>query len=751
MPSLVNHYDDLRCRLQIADVDESILTVAAFEGYERLSSLFSYSITVITEPEDVQDLEVALGRDAAFSVARGGNTELVIHGTVTEVLPDGAYVGDNRASTTVVIEPHLSNLRYSGGYRIFQQMTVEQIIREVVRPEAIQTVFHVYPPLPTHEYTVQADETDLDFIARLAAHEGLHYYFDRTPDTTVVVFTNRRDGFTDLANDADVDFHHDSGAVSGEHVCSIQRAQRVRTGAIEHRDYDFRSPSARLQGRAELDPSTGHARRERRAYAAGFRDMHELAERRAQLRLAQERADAFTLSGTASMLRFFPGKTFTLHGHRDAAFNRKLLLTRVSVAGKVHGLLSLPTSGVGAMVGRTSEELTSFEAVPAEITIHPPHLPKPPSRLESARVVGPTNGDPFVDEYGRIKVQFHWDRDGNHDENSSCWIRMMTPVGSYDEGFWQAHKVGSEVLVDFIDGDIDRPVVIGAVYNSVDTQPYKMPMDVANSTWKTKSVPGGGGFNEITQDNHTGQEKIYIHAQRNMDITVQSAHTESIGASKTSSIGANKSTTIGANQTSTVGANDTTTVGANQTHSAGVNQSFSAGADQSHSAGANQSLSSGADQSLSAGANQSISVTANQSINVTGNREKTIAGNETAKVLGAHTQNVTGNIDITSSGDITLSGKQVNINADTVLNLTCHGTSIQVSPTAVSIWASAQVAVDVAGVQIFFLTGGNATFQCGTIKIDATGGDLNTSASGTANISAGQVANISAPAVNLNP
>ncbi|WP_394841012.1 type VI secretion system tip protein VgrG [Pendulispora brunnea] len=744
MPSLVGNYDDLRCRLQIADVDESTLTVASFEGYERLSSLFSYTIAVITEPEDVQDLEMALGRDASFSVARGGTTELVVHGIVTEVVPDGAYVGDNRASTVVVIEPHLASLRYSGGYRIFQQMTVEQIIREIVRPEGIQTVWHVYPPLPTHEYTVQADETDLDFLARLAAHEGLHYYFERTADAMTLVFTNRRDGFTDLANDADVDFHHDSGAISGEHVSRIQRAQRVRTGAVEHRDYDFRTPATRLKGRAQVDASTGHARRERRGYAAGFRDLHQLAERRAQLRLAQERSDSFTLNGTASMLRFFPGKTFTLHGHRDAAFNRKLLLTQVSVAGKVHGVRSIGANGPsgvgGSIAGKASEELTAFEAVPAEVTIHPPHLPKPRSRLESARVVGPTNGDPFVDEYGRIKVQFHWDRDGKNDENSSCWIRMMTPVAHFDEGFWQAHKVGAEVLVDFIDGDIDRPVVIGAVYNGVDTQPYKMPADVANSTWKTKSVPGGAGFNEITQDNHAGQEKIYIHAQKNMDITVLDAHTESIGSNKTSTVGANRTSTIGANNTVTVGANETTTVGANQTHSAGANQSFSAGADQSHSAGANQSLSaavdqthsagakqtlsSGADQSISSGANQTISVSANQTINVSGSRTKSVQGSDSSTVQGALSQTATGAISISSAADLSLHAVNVTIDAGASITLNVGGVSLSITSGGVTVTAP-NVSLDGSGATLTLAgdahmnAAGVAKVTGGTVKLNS--------------------------------
>jgi len=747
IPSFASLHDDVRCSLKIAGVDVSLVTVA-FDGSEGLSRLFSYTIVVDTEREDVDDLELALGRDASFIVSRAGEMELAVHGIVTEVVPDGVFIGKDRARTSIVVEPALANLRHSGGYRIFQQMTVEDIIRELVGPEGIETSWRVYPPLSKREYVVQADESDFYFLSRLAADEGLHFYFDRTTEKTTLVFTNRFDGFTDLERDADLDFHDPGGAVTGEHVLSIKRAQRVRISAVEHRDYDFRSPATVLSARAEL-PGEGR-KRDRLAYPGGFQDAHDLGARRATLRLEQERSDAFVLHGTASTLRFLPGKTFTLSGHRDGSFNRKLLLTEVSVGAKIHGASLLQMGGSGA----ASEIPTKFHAVPAKVSIHPPRLPKPRAHLESARVVGPKDGDPFVDNFGRIKVQFHWDRYGRNDADSSCWIRMMTPVANFDEGFWQAHKVGSEVLVDFIDGDIDRPVVIGAVYNGIETQPYKMPGDVAKSTWKTKSVPGCGGFNEITQDNSAGAEKIYVHAQKNMDVTVRSNHTEGIGANQTSTIGANRTGTIGANQTTTVGANDTTTVGANQTHSAGAMQSFSAGASQSLSAGSSQSLSAGTDQSLSASANQSLSAGANQSVSVTGTQDVTVQG-------GSAKMDVTGNYDIKASAmlTITVGGSSLTIDTSSAtltvpskILLKVGGSTITIDTSKVDIQSALIQAVGPSGM---LTLDSNAVLSKGDSKLTLDGnatlekGGSKVVLDGKATLQ-GSTVNVTGAPINLN-
>jgi type VI secretion system secreted protein VgrG len=208
--------------------------------------------------------------------------------------------------------------------------------------------------------------------------------------------------------------------------------------------------------------------------------------------------------------------------------------------------------------------LAQFAAVPAEVPIRPIHRPKPLAQLQIARVVGPKDGDPFVDEFGRIKVQFPWDRDGAFDEKSSCWIRMATPVAHGDEGFFSAHKVGSEVLVDFIDGDIDRPVVIAALYNGQERQPYKQPDLAARSSWKVKSIPGGKGYNEITFDNSAGKENVLTHAQHDRTTKVLHNHVETVGANQTVSVGANQTTTVGANRTATVGADDTTTITGNR-------------------------------------------------------------------------------------------------------------------------------------------------------------------------------------------
>jgi type VI secretion system secreted protein VgrG len=559
-------HEDLRCKVDIGGLDADAVKVSSLDGIEGLSRLFSYTVVVATEAADVAKLEKALGSDVSITVSRESAVERVVHGIVTEVIPDGTYVGKRQMRTTLVVEPRLSNLAYCGGFRMFQNQTMRQIVEELLKPERVEAVWRVRPEPPKREYRTQYDESDLDFMRRLASDEGLHFFFEHTSDKTTLVFTNSPKGFTELDGESTFDFRDTEGAVTGEHVRSIRRAQRIRTGAVEHRDYDFELPRTALFARAETEDPQSEAntkRRERRDYPGEFTDADKEGTPRAQMRLEELRSDASVLMGTASTVRLLVGKQFTLEGHRDKAFNRKLLITEVSVGASIQGALWEQSDGSrGARAGGT---LSRFAAVPAETPLRPPRRRKPSGRLQTARVVGPKEGDPFVDEFGRIKVQFAWDRDGTFDEHSSCFIRMMTPVAHEDEGFYSAHKVGSEVLVDFIDGDIDRPIVLGAVYNGRERQPYGQPDQVSRSSWKVRSIPGGKGFNEITFENQAGKEQIILHAQKDRNETILHDHTETIGANQTTTVGANQTISVGANQTISVTGNRALTIDKNDT------------------------------------------------------------------------------------------------------------------------------------------------------------------------------------------
>ena len=576
-------YEDITCRIKITGVDDAAVRVAGFQVDEGLSRLFSYELEVATDPREVANLEKALGADATVILERDGKVERIAHGIVTDVEPDGTFVGKGQARTVLVVEPRLANLRYSGGYRIFQDTTVKGIVAKLVAPEQIEVEWRVIKDPPTRDYRTQHDETDLDFLMRLAADEGHHFFFDHTDEKTTLVFTDEPRGFRELANGAIFAFRETSGAVTGEHVRSIRRAQRLRTGALEHRDFDFKNPRAKLVGRAETEGPQSEAnttRRERREYPGRFVDPDAEGTPRARMRLQELRSDANTVEGTASTLRLLAGRTFTLEHHSDRAFNRELVITRVAFGGRVAGAFHRGTSEPGQ--GQASASLVSFEAVPSDLKIRPARRPKPMARFETAHVVGPKQGDPFVDEYGRIKIQFPWDRDGTDDENSSCWVRMSTP-GAYDQGgSYSAHRVGSEVYVNFVDGDIDRPVVTGAVYNARQRQPNALPDNAALSTWIERSVPGGKGYNGITFDNTAAKEKITTHAECDRIAHVGRNDTETIGANQTTSVGANQATSTGASRSATIGANDSTTIAGDRTENVAGNESVIVVKSRSH-------------------------------------------------------------------------------------------------------------------------------------------------------------------------
>ena len=716
-------HENITCRVKITGVDDAAVRVARFDVREGLSELFSYEVEVSSDPKDVATLEKALGADATVRLERDGDVERVVHGIVTGVEPDGTFVGRGQARTVLVVEPRLANLRYSGGHRIFQDMTIKDIVGELVAPERIEVGWRVLDEPPKRDYRTQLDETDLEFLMRLAADEGLHFFFDHDEDKTTLVFTNEPLGFRELEGGASIDFRDTSGAVTGEHVREVRRAQRVRTGALEHRDYDFKNPHLKLVGRAETQDPQSEAntkRRERREYPGRFVDPDGEGTPRARMRLQELRSDAYTLEGTASSLRLLAGRAFSLARHPDKAFNRKLVLTEVSFGGGVAGTFSGAGNTPGH--GRAAVSLATFAAVPSDTPIRPARRPKPAARLQTARVVGPKEGDPFVDEFGRVKVQFPWDRDGNEDEHSSCWIRMATPVAYDHGGFFSAHRVGSEVLVDFIDGDIDRPVVTAALYNALQRQPNKQPDKSARSAWIERSIPGGQGYNGITYDNTAAKEKITTHAERDRVAHVGHNDTETIGANQTTTVGANQSTTVGANRTATIGANDATTVGGDRTENVAGNESVTVVKSRSHTVnGAKDDVwVTDGDRSVNVlkgnhtrdvklldkleADNEEIH--ARYDVHVTGDRKVQVRqGDTTATFEG-------GNVELEAAGHVRIHHKsttvlideagKVTIDAAPELEVNCQGAQVKMGAGKISLQAptEVQIAVGQNGVKV---------------------------------------------------
>jgi len=583
LAGLFGQVDELRTSLRIEGQKEEALTVLAFKGQDTISGLATYDLTVGSSAETAATLDDALGREAVFVVERADDeTSLhVMRGVVEEVFPGGVAVGKNLRHTELRIVPRLAELAHGQGCRVFQNLTVVEIAKELFKLWHIEIDPRLHPEPLKREYCTQVNESEFAFLSRILAEEGAHFHIEHGKDKSVVVLVNDPRGYGPIAGKEKLAYRDAGGAVTVDHVKSIRRERRVRPGSAAYRDYNFLKPQREMTSREQTStpnaPGALHAR-EFYEYPGHYNDPDEESvgvgegvqrptrsgSARAKLRLEEQRSEALTFSGTSTSLRMRVGMRFEIADHADKAFNRQYVITQIEVGGASGAAASLGggsrTTSSGAAVG------VEFTAVAAESPIRPRVPPKPPAHLRTARVVGPKMDEPNVDEFGRIRIQFAWDRDGQLDDKSSCWVRMATPVSHHNQGTYIAHRVGAEVLVDFLDGDVDRPIVVSALFNGDNRAPQKLPEDATRAVlYRGLSVPGNKGKNEISCEDRAGKEEILVHAQKDLNERVLHNHSATVGANQSYGVGANQSFSVGANQSIGVGANRTVDVKGNET------------------------------------------------------------------------------------------------------------------------------------------------------------------------------------------
>ncbi|MDF2696439.1 MAG: Rhs element Vgr family protein, partial [Labilithrix sp.] len=345
-------------------------------------------------------------------------------------------------------------------------------------------------------------------------------------------------------------------------------------------------------------------------------------------------------------------------------------------------------------------------------------LPKPPAHRRSARVVGPKADEPHVDEYGRIKIQFAWDREGQLDEKSSCWVRMVTPVAHHNQGSYIAHRVGAEVIVDFLDGDVDRPIVMGAVFNGENRQPQELPGYATRAVlYRGLSVPGNKGKNEISCEDRAGKEEVLLHAQRDLIERVHRNHTETISANQTSSVGANQTGSVGANQTISVGANRTITVTGDENlnivnsrhHNIGDGESVTVTGGRSHTVATKD------DSLVVAAGNRSVSVK---------ETDKLTAKAKVEEVATTIDVNAGTSIKIHHKGDSTLELKagEASLGTASKIVLSTPSGTITLADGKVQIAAAEELILGSGGAKISLKKDGTLTLQGAKEVAVASGG-----------------------------
>lgn len=617
---------------------------------QALSALEAIEVTLVSAKPDIA-AEKLLGEAASIEVALREGGKRHFNGLVSRFSMGKSGRGRHyRYHAT--LRPWLWFLTRTADCRIFQEMSVPEIVEKVFADHgAIANFeFKLFGSYRKRTYCVQYRESDYQFVARLLEEEGIYWFFAHGEGTHKLLLVDDIGSLAEGAGCETLPFHALAGGAPPDvdFVGGWSCSREVRTGKTVLTSYDFERPSTPLL------VQQAHARSHSLADYEAFDFEGEYTQKAdgqhlTDVRLDEQQARFERLQGQTNARALAVGNLFRLERHPRADQNQQYLCTQLQVSAHVAPYES-GTGGGGS--GGAEDYECQFAAAPSSQAWRPERrTPKPfVQGPQTAVVVGPGGEEIFTDKYGRVKVQFHWDRLGAKNEKSSCWVRVSTPWAGKSFGFVQIPRIGQEVIVDFLEGDPDQPIITGRVYNAEQMPPWDLPANATQSGVLTRSSKGGayGNANAIRFEDKKGSEQLLIHAEKNMDVEVENDETHWVGHDRTKTIdhdetvlvkhdrtetvGNNETITIGADRSISVGRNETATVALQRTHTVGANETIAIGAAQEIAIGAAQTVAIGAAQSIDVGANRSLSVGKDHTVDVGQNQTTTIGKNETRKV-----------------------------------------------------------------------------------------------------------------------
>ncbi|MDR9865288.1 MULTISPECIES: type VI secretion system tip protein VgrG [Pseudomonas] len=553
---------------------QSDLQVLSFSGKEAISAPYTFDVELVSERHEL-DLESLLHKPAFLAFSDRGDG---IHGIIHRV-EQGAS-GKRLARYSLTLVPQLAYLSHRINQRIFQHLPVNKIIAQVLEEHGILSnayQFQLSTVYPERDYCVQYDESDLQFVQRLCSEEGIHYHHQHNQTGHLLVFGDDQTVFPKLSQPTE--YQAGTGMVADKPVVKgFDLRVEARTSRTTRRDYDFEKPSMLLEAKHQTEGQAQQPDLEDYDYPGQFisRERGKLLSQRA---LERHRTDYRLVRGNSDEPALVSGHFLTLANHPRTAWNDLWLLTEVCHEGLQPQVLEESiTSNAQPADGFVQGYRNTFSATPWNTLFRPSiTLRKPVLASQTARVTGPEGEEIHCDQYGRVKVQFHWDREGRFDENSSCWVRVASSWAGPGYGQVVIPRIGMEVFITFVEGDPDKPLITGCVPNKITPVPYPLPANKTRTVFKTNSSLGGGGSNEVRVEDRKGQEQIYIHAQRDQDCTVENNESHWVGVNRVHSVGQDETITIGQNRVRFVKVNDTLQVGGAKQDSAGTQYLMEAG------------------------------------------------------------------------------------------------------------------------------------------------------------------------------
>lgn len=653
---------------------------------ESLSKLFSFEVEVVHDEDEegyeptVVDVQRILGQNVSIKLEQRDKTTREFNGIVSQFSQGTRHVRFSFYYMTIV--PAIWTLTQISQSRIFQHKSVPDILKEVFK--GFEVGYELQGDFKPRNYCVQYRESDFDFASRLMEEEGIFYFFEHSGGKHKMIVANTPQSHRSCPSKSDIPYFV-RVPDNEDFITSIRRWNtdyRLQTGKVTLWDHNFQLTTNKLdaqqpsrynvggnQNMEVYDHPGGYARKyddidrsggERSDLTNVFPDKQKTAEIAMQAMDTQHK----TASGVSDCSSMIAGYRFTLINHPSSSSNGQYIITSIT-----HEAEQNP-----AYVSDEESEqpyTNSFSCL-SHGAGAPPFRPirktkKPIVRgSQTAMVVGPAGEEIFTDKYGRVKVQFHWDRQGKNDADSSCWVRVGTLWAGKQWGVIHIPRIGQEVIIDFIEGDPDQPIIVGSVYNPETMPPYTLPDNKTQSGVKSRSSKGGSpaNFNEFRFEDKKGSEEVYLHAEKDWTIMVENDKNQVVGRDethlvkrdRTKTVKRNEVTLVEGNRTETVNGDETITVsgkGGNRTEKVEKNETITIGKDMKH--------------------------------DVVGNKTTSVGKDENTSVTQNKTDNVGDKFTLTATNEINESSKTIKIQAGMELILSGPGGQIKIDATGVTI------------------------------------------------------------------
>lgn len=670
---------------------DDVLLFYRLTANEALGRMFEFELGVLSENHTVK-LEQLLGQALTVHLELADGKQRHFHGIVNQLSSLGS-VG-RHAHYGIRLRPWLWFLTRTTDCRIFQAMSVPDIIKQVFRDfgfsdfeDSLSGTYEAW------DYCVQYRETAFDFISRLMEQEGMYYYFKHEANKHTLVLADSYSSHETTPGYEKIPFFppEKSDDKDFDQFTEWRISQRVQSTSFTLDDFNFEAPKGDIKAVSKATKKHKGADYKMYDYPGSYMESG-VGDKYVRYRMEELTAGYETYSAAGTARGLMAGGLFSLMDHPRDDQNKEFLIVAAShtiESGSYEA--GEPGSGELGYWG-------GVEAIDAQVPYRSPRT-TPKSIVQgpqTAVVVGPSGEEIWTDKYGRVKVQFHWDRYGTQDENSSCWVRVAQIWAGKNWGVVHIPRIGQEVIVDFLEGDPDAPIITGRVYNADQMPPYGLPDNKTQSGIKSRSTKSGDDttFNEIRMEDKKGSEELYIHAEKNEKIVVENDKSESVGHDenitvgndRVESVGVNESLSVGSDRSRTVGKNETVSVGLTRTHGVGVNEMINVGAAQEVTVGAGRALTVGAEQVTTVGKehtetigeDHTLSIGKNLTESVGENRKVDVAEDDALKVgknivveAGDSIVLKTGKAKITmkKDGTVSIEGKDITLKGSGAINV----------------------------------------------------------------------------------